>query len=61
MENNLFEKVTELTGLPAELIQDDLRRFLERHEICVETLTIEELRQIMVEYLSETVDMTLAC
>ncbi len=59
MNKNLFKTVTELTGLPVDLVQNDLRLYLKRMEISEEDLTIEDLRLVMSAYLSETIEKTL--
>ena len=56
---NLFEQVTELTGLPPELVQKDLKKYLDLDGINVDDLSIEDLRRIMIRYLSETVEDTI--
>ena len=56
---NLFTQVTELTGLPAHLVQKDLKKYLDSEGISENELTIEDLRRIMIRYLSETVEDTL--
>jgi hypothetical protein len=56
---NIFTQVTELTGLPAHLVQKDLKKYLDSEGISENDLTIEDLRRIMIRYLSETVDETL--
>jgi len=59
MGRNLFEQVTELTGLPPELVQKDLKKYLDLDGITVDDLSIEDLRRIMIRYLTETVEDTL--
>ena len=59
MGKNLFEQVTEMTGLPIEPVRRDLKKHLDLHKIDIDDLTIEDLRRIMIQYLLETVDETL--
>jgi len=59
MGSRIFKQVTEMTGLPPELVQRELKKYLDLNGIAIEDLTIETLRQIMIQYLSETVEDTL--
>jgi hypothetical protein len=59
LENNIFEKVTAMTGLPVELVQRDLKKYLDRFNLSQDNLTMEDLRKVMALYLADTVDATL--
>lgn len=51
MGNKLFAEVTELTGLPGELIGEELRALLDKKGVIPEQLTLESLREALSEYL----------
>jgi hypothetical protein len=51
--NRLFKQVTELTGLPEELISEELRGLLERKGIEPDQVTIESLREALADYLAQ--------
>jgi hypothetical protein len=53
MGNKLFEEVTDLTGLPEELIGDELKALLDKKGIAKEEMTIDCLREMLAEYLVE--------
>jgi hypothetical protein len=51
--NQLFKQVTELTGLPEELIGEELKVLLERKGIAPDQVTIESLREALADYLAQ--------
>lgn len=53
MGNKLFTEVTELTGLPEELISEELKSLLERKGVEPEQLTLESLREALADYLTQ--------
>jgi len=53
MGNKLFSEVTELTGLPEELIGEELKSLLERKGVEPEELTLESLREALADYLTQ--------
>ena len=53
MGNKLFAEVTELTGLPEELIGPELKSLLERKGVAPEQLTMDSLREALADYLSQ--------
>lgn len=53
MGNKLFAEVTELTGLPEELIGADFKALLESKGVAPESLTMQSLREVLVEYLTQ--------
>lgn len=55
MGNKLFSEVTGLTGLPEELIGEELKTLLERKGVEPEELTMESLREALADYLTQVV------
>lgn len=53
MGNKLFAEVTELTGLPEDLISEELKGLLERKGVRPEQMTIESLREALADYLTQ--------
>ncbi len=53
MGNRLFSKVTELTGLPTELIAPELSSLLENKGVAPDLVTLDTLRTAMMQYLQE--------
>ena len=53
MGNKLFSEVTGLTGLPDELIGTELAALLEDKGLKPEQLTLDQLREVLADYLSE--------
>ena len=53
MGNKLFSEVTELTGLPEELIGEELKGLLENKGVAPEQMTMESLREALADYLNE--------
>ena len=53
MGNKLFSQVTELTGLPSELIGAELRGLLARKGVAPEQVTMECLRECLADYLTQ--------
>ncbi len=51
----LFAEVTGLTGLPEELISEELKALLERKGVAPEQMTMESLREALSDYLAEVV------
>lgn len=49
----LFEQVVAMTGLPGKSIQRELKAILERKNIDVHNLTLEQLREVVASYLRE--------
>jgi hypothetical protein len=49
----LFSEVTGLTGLPEDLISEELKSLLERKGIAPEQMTMESLREALAHYLTE--------
>lgn len=55
MGNKLFSEVTELTGLPEELIGAELKTLLANKGVAPEQMTMESLREALAEYLNQVV------
>lgn len=53
MGNKLFSQVTGLTGLPEELIGEELKTLLERKGVEPEQMTMESLREALADYLNQ--------
>lgn len=53
MGNALLEMVILATGLPEGEIRRELQTLIHRHGKTAETLTIEELREILADYLQD--------
>lgn len=53
MGNKLFAEVTELTGLPEELIGEEFKALLERKGVAPEALTMQSLREAMADFLTQ--------
>lgn len=55
MGNKLFSEVTELTGLPEELISEELKTLLESKGVAPEEVTMESLREALADYLKQVI------
>lgn len=53
MGNALLEMVILATGLPEGEIRRELQTLMQQHGKTAETLTTEDLREIMAEYLQD--------
>lgn len=53
LDKDLFAEITELTGLPEEVIGEELKRLLEMKGIAPQELTMESLRAALSDYLAE--------
>lgn len=51
MGNNLAKTVVAATGLPQDPVEREFNSLLERHGKNPDSLTLEELREVMAEYL----------
>ena len=51
----LFSQVTELTGLPEELIGPELKSLLERKGVSPEQMTLDSLRDALADYLTQVI------
>ena len=51
--NELFEQVATLTGLPQDVIRKELHVMMEKKGINPMSLTLEQLRKVMADYLRE--------
>lgn len=50
---DLFNQVVALTGIPAKTIQRELNTILERKNIDIHHLTLDQLRGVVASYLRE--------
>jgi hypothetical protein len=53
--NELFNKVTEATGLPKELVEQELGKVLTGKGIAQNEVTLDELRLALADYLREVI------
>ncbi len=53
MGEDLFGKVTDATGLPKELVSDELERLLCKAGIKPGEMTLEDLRSVLAEYVQD--------
>ncbi|HRO66824.1 MAG TPA: hypothetical protein PL182_04610 [Pseudobdellovibrionaceae bacterium] len=53
MGEQLTETVIQGTGLPEHMIRDEFQLLLEKHGLRAETLTLEDLRLVMADYLQD--------
>ena len=55
MGNEIFKTVTKATGLPEDLIRDELGKVLNAKGIARDEVSLDELRAVLAEYLRETI------
>jgi hypothetical protein len=55
MANELFKKVTDATGLPSELVSNELSQVLSGKGISKDDMTLDDLRLVMADYLREVI------
>lgn len=53
MGKTLITQIAESTGLPENLIQDELVSLLATAGVSAESATIEDLRKVLAEYLQD--------
>lgn len=53
MDDNLFDKVVQNTGLPEDLISDELSQLLKGAGINKSDVTLDELRDVISNYLQD--------
>lgn len=53
MGNELLNEVTEATGLPEDLIGDELSRLIRQAELDPQSITLDQLRIILASYLQD--------
>lgn len=51
--DGLFEHVVKLTGLPGNAVKKELKALLDKKNIDVNQLTLEQLRSVVASYLRE--------
>ncbi|MEK2689457.1 hypothetical protein [Bdellovibrio sp. GT3] len=60
MNKSLAQSVVEATGLPQGSLTGELNKLMSAHGTSADELTIDQLRDIMVDYLNQ-VFLELAC
>lgn len=50
----LFKILIEATGLPTETVEKELLRLMSARGVSVDTLTLDDLREVLASYLQET-------
>ncbi|WP_413576435.1 hypothetical protein ACLVWU_00160 [Bdellovibrio sp. HCB290] len=60
MDKGLAQTVIEATGLPQRPVDNELQKLMSAHGTSAEELTIEQLREIMADYLNQ-VFLEIAC
>lgn len=53
MKNPLLTQVMEQTGLPQNALEKEVTRVLTAHGLTEENVGLEELRQVLADYLQE--------
>ncbi|MCB0417026.1 MAG: hypothetical protein H6617_12440 [Bdellovibrionaceae bacterium] len=56
---DLLEQVIHLTGIPAKAIRRELKSILDKKNIDLNSLTIDELRRVVASYLREIMSTAL--
>lgn len=51
--SKLVDHITKATGLPAELITDELNQLIAQRGLIKEQISLEEIRSIIAEYLQK--------
>ncbi len=51
MGNNLFNSLISATGLPTESVSNELTKLLAKNGKTPETMTLDDLREVMADYL----------
>lgn len=49
-----LEELLQATGLPLEPIQAEVKRLIQKNGLASQDLTIEDLREVLVDYLQDT-------
>ena len=52
-ETDLFHQLIHLTGMPANTIRKELKSILERKNIDLDNLTLEQLRTVVASYMRQ--------
>lgn len=53
MGKALIQQITESTGLPENLIQDELQTLMAAAGVQADNVTLDDLRKILAEYMQE--------
>lgn len=51
---DLLRFLIESTGLPQESLELELRRLIRKHGFSTETLTLDQVRDVLVDYLQDS-------
>lgn len=51
---DLLRFLIESTGLPKESLEMELRKLIQKHGLSTETLTLDQVRDVLVEYLQDS-------
>ncbi|MCB0384511.1 MAG: hypothetical protein KDD43_03890 [Bdellovibrionales bacterium] len=49
----LLNVVAEATGLPQSLIVQEIRQLAQKEGLCIDQLTLDDLRSLLAEYLQD--------
>jgi hypothetical protein len=52
--SKLIEKICSSTDLPAKTLEHEMRSLLAAHSLSENELTLEQLREVLAEYLQDT-------
>lgn len=55
MDDNLFEKIVKNTGLPEELVSQDLLKKISDNGLEKNSLTLDQIREVLAEYLQDAI------
>jgi hypothetical protein len=55
MEDNLFNRIVESTGLPQELISQEFLKKIQEMGFDKSTITLDQIRDALAEYLQEVI------
>ena len=50
---DLINKVSSSSDMPAEVIKDELKDLLSHHDLSEQNLTLDQLREVVAEYLQD--------
>ncbi len=51
---DLLRFLIESTGLPQESLEMELRKLIRKHGLDTETLTLDQVREVLVDYLQDS-------
>ena len=53
MKKDLFVQLSKMTDIPEDIIRQELFSLLEKRSVAPEEMTIDTLREVLLEYLGE--------